>query len=66
MKEVQLVNQEESKIVSQIDSIEKIKKDSTMTLFETIKVKGLLEPQVIISILILQSMIFQRANVVKT
>ena len=40
MKVVQLVNQEDAKIVSQIDSIVKMTKDTTMTPFETIKVAG--------------------------
>ena len=42
MKEAQLVNQEDAKIVSQIDSIVKISKGTTMTPFETIKVKGVI------------------------
>ena len=43
MKEAQLVKQEDAKIVSQIDSIVKITKDTTMTPFETIKIKGVIE-----------------------
>ena len=42
MKETQLVNQEDTKIVSQLDSVVKIMKDTTMTPFETIKVKGVI------------------------
>ena len=42
MKEAQLVNQEDAQIVSQIDSVVKITKDTTMTPFETIKVKGVI------------------------
>ena len=41
MKEVQLVNQEDAQIVSQIDSIVKTSRD-TITLFGTIKVKGVI------------------------
>ena len=39
MKEAQLVNQEDAQIVSQIDSIVKTARDTTITPFETIKVK---------------------------
>ena len=39
MKETQLVNQEDATIVSQIDSIVVITKDTTMKPFEIIKVK---------------------------
>ena len=42
MKEAQLVNQEDAKIVSQIDSAVKVTKDTTKTPFETIKVKGVI------------------------
>ena len=40
MKGVQLVNQEDMQIVSQVDRIVKITKDTTITPFRTIKVKG--------------------------
>ena len=40
MKEAHLVNQEGAKIVSETDSIVKITKNTTMTLFKTIKVKS--------------------------
>ena len=40
MKKVQLVNQEDAQIVSQIDSIMKTTQDVTITPFGTIKVKG--------------------------
>ena len=36
------MNQEEAQIVSQIDNVVKITKDTTMTPFETIKVKGVI------------------------
>ena len=42
MKEAQLVNQEDAQIVSEIDSVVKITKDTIMTPFETIKVKGVI------------------------
>ena len=42
MKEVQLINQEDAQIVSQIDSVVKITKDATVTPFGTIKVKGVI------------------------
>ena len=42
MKEVQLINQEDAQIVSEIDSVVKITKDATVTLFGTIKVKGVI------------------------
>ena len=41
MKEAQLVNQEDAQIVSKIDSIVKIARD-TITLFGTTKVKGVI------------------------
>ena len=40
MKEMQLVNQEDSQIVSQVHSVLKIIHDTTVTPFGTIKVKG--------------------------
>ena len=43
MKEAQLVNQEDAQIVSQIDNIVKVQKDTTMIPFETIKVKGVIK-----------------------
>ena len=43
MKKAQLVNQEDVQIVSQIDNIVKIAKETTMTPFETIKVKGVIK-----------------------
>ena len=42
MKKAQLVNQEDTQIVSQIDDV-KITKDTIMTPFETIKVKGVIK-----------------------
>ena len=39
-KKAQLVHQEDAKIMSQIDSVMKITKDTIMTPFETMKVKG--------------------------
>ena len=42
MKEGQLVNQEDTQIVSQIDSVVKVTRDTTMTPLETIKVKGVI------------------------
>ena len=42
MKEAQLVNQEDAQIVSQIDNVAEITKDTTMTPFEIIKVKGVI------------------------
>ena len=41
-KEAHLVNQEDTQIVSQTDSVVKITKDTTMTPFETIKVKSVI------------------------
>ena len=43
MKEAQLVNQEDAQIVSQIDNIVKVTKDTAMTPFETIKVKAVIK-----------------------
>ena len=42
MKEAQLVNQEDAQIVSQLDSIAKIARDTTITPFGTTKVKGVI------------------------
>ena len=42
MKKTQLVNQEDAQIVSQIDNVVKITKYTTVTPFETIKVKGVI------------------------
>ena len=42
MKEAQLVNQEDAQIVSQIDSIVKTARDTTITPFGTIKIKGVI------------------------
>ena len=42
LKEAQLVNQEDPQIVSRIDSIVKIARDTTITPFGTTKVKGLI------------------------
>ena len=66
MKEIQLVNQEDAQIVSQIDSVVKITKDATMTPFKTIKVKCVIRAPKYYSILMSQLMIFQRNNIVKT
>ena len=65
MKEAQLVNQEDAQLVSQIDNVVKITKDTTMTPFETIMVKGIIRPQYITSILMSQLMIFKKATIVK-
>ena len=43
MKESQLVNQVNAQIDSQIDNVLKVTKDTTMTPFETIKVKGVIK-----------------------
>ena len=40
MKEAQLVNSEDAQIVSQINNVVKITKDTTIAPFETIKIKG--------------------------
>ena len=53
MKEVQLVNQEDAEIVSQIDSIVKIARDTTITQFGTTRVKGVIRAQIIINVLML-------------
>ena len=45
MKGAQLVNQEDAQIVSQINNVMKITKNTTMTPFETIKVKGVIKAQ---------------------
>ena len=42
MKEAHLVNQEDAQIVSKIDSIVKIARDTTITAFGTIEVKGVI------------------------
>ena len=42
MNKAQLVNQEDAQIVSQIDNVDKITKDTTMIPLETIKVKGVI------------------------
>ena len=42
MKEVQLVNQEDAQIVSQIDSVVKTTRDITITPFGTTGVKGVI------------------------
>ena len=43
MRDVQLVNHEDMQIVSQINNIVKITKDTTMAPFGTIKVKGVIK-----------------------
>ena len=43
MKEAQLVNQEDAQIVSKIDSIMKIARDTIITAFGTIEVKGVIK-----------------------
>ena len=43
MKKAQLVNQEDVQIVSQTDNVLTVTKDTTMTPFETIKVKGVIK-----------------------
>ena len=43
MKEAQLVNHEDVQIVSQINNIMKITKNTTMAPFGTIKVKGVIK-----------------------
>ena len=43
MKEAQLVNQEDAHIVSKIDSIVKIARDTTITPFGTAEVKGVIK-----------------------
>ena len=43
MKEVQLVNPEDTQIVSKIDNFVKIAKDTTIVPFRTIKVKGIIK-----------------------
>ena len=40
-----MVNQEDAQIVSQIDNVVKITKDTTMTPFETNEVKGVIKAQ---------------------
>ena len=45
MKEAYLLNQEDAQIVSQIDNIVKVTKDTTMTPLETIKIKGVIKVQ---------------------
>ena len=42
-KEAQLVNQEDAQIVSQIDNVVKVTKDTKMTPLETIKVRGVIK-----------------------
>ena len=43
MKEAQLVSQEDAQIVSQMDNVVKVTRDTTMTSFETIKVKRVIK-----------------------
>ena len=43
MKEAQIVNQEDEQIVSKIDSIVKIARDTTIIPFGTIEVKGVIK-----------------------
>ena len=43
MKKAQLVNQEDTQIVSQINNVVKITKNATITPIETIKVKGVIK-----------------------
>ena len=43
MKKAQLVNQEDTQIVSQVDNVVKITKDMTIAPFETIKLKGVIK-----------------------
>ena len=45
MKEVQLVNHADAQIVSLVDSTVKTTRDTTITLFGTIKVKGVIRAQ---------------------
>ena len=44
MKKAQLVTQKDTQIVSQINNVVKITKNTTMTPFETIKVKSVIKP----------------------
>ena len=43
MKEAQLVNPDDAQVVSQINNIVKITRDTTMAPFETIKFKGVIK-----------------------
>ena len=43
MKEVQIVNKEDAQIVSKIDSIAKVARDTTIVPFETTEVKGIIK-----------------------
>ena len=43
MKEVQIMNQEDAQIVPKIDSIVKVARDTTIVLFGTIEVKGVIK-----------------------
>ena len=43
MKEAQIVNQEDAQIVSEIDSIVKVNRNTTIAPFGTIKVKGVIK-----------------------
>ena len=43
MKEAQLINPEDTQIVSKIDSVIKVVKDTTIVPFGTIKVKGIIK-----------------------
>ena len=53
MKEAQIVNHEDAQIVSQIDSIVKTVRDTTITPFGTIKVKGVFKALISINVLML-------------
>ena len=65
MKEAQLVNHEDTQIVSQINNVVKITKDATIAPFGTIKAKGVIKPQTIINVLMSQSKIFPMNNIVR-
>ena len=43
MKEAQIVNQEDAQIVSKIDSIVKMARDTTIIPFETTELKGVIK-----------------------
>ena len=50
MKEAQLMNQEDAQIVSKVDNIVKIARDTTVIQFGTTEVKGLKKLQITINV----------------
>ena len=49
MKETQIVSIDDRQIISKLDSVLKIAKDTTIVLFGMIEVKGVIRPQITIN-----------------